>query len=445
MTSTDSQGDTAPADTPAPASAGPPTPPARTGAPSFVRALQHRNYRLFFTGQLISLIGTWMQSVAQAWLVYRLTGSELLLGLVTFCQQIPVFLLAAVGGTVADRVSRRGIMVCTQSIAMVQALVLAVQTLTHTVQVWEIFLLALVLGLVNSFDVPSRQALSVDMVGKADLQNAIALNSSIFNGARMVGPAIAGLLVAAVGEGWCFFLNGVSYVAVIAGLLMMRLKPGAVARRKASILENVREGVRYIRQTQPVAMLLLMLGVASLMGMPYQVLMPIFAQGVLHSGPSGLGLLMSCAGVGALGAAISLATRLQVRGLEVWIGRAAVSFGLALIAFALSRWLWLSCLLLVGVGYSMMTQMASSNTLIQVMVPDHLRGRVMAAYSMMLMGMAPFGALLAGALAQHIGTPMTVALGGGLCMLSGLAFRRRLARFRSQSGALLAPEPSAAD
>ena len=396
---------------------------------SALRALSHRNYRLFFGGQLVSLIGTWMQTVAQSWLVYRLTHSELLLGLVGFSSYIPVFLLATLGGTVADRGDRRRILVTTQSLAMLQAFILAGLTLTGTVQVWHIFLLASCLGLVNAFDIPARQAFSVEMVGRADLQNAIALNSSIFNGARMVGPAVAGVMIAWLGEGWCFFVNGASYLAVIAGLIAMRVGPHERGLT-AGILAHVTEGLRFVGHTPPVRVILLMLAMVSLVGMPYTVLMPVFAASVLKTGPSGLGWLMSSAGVGALGAAVTLALRREVRGLERWVARASLGFGAALVAFSTSRWMALSMVLLVAVGYCMMLQMASSNTLVQHMVPDRLRGRVMAVYSMMFMGMSPFGALLAGALAHRIGAPATVALGGCVCMAGSLALRGRLSTVR---------------
>jgi MFS family permease len=394
-----------------------------------LRALAHRNYRLFFSGQLVSLIGTWMQTVAQSWLVYRLTGSTLLLGLVGFTSQGPVFLFATVGGMVADRFDRRRILVMTQTTAMVLAFILAGLTLTDTIQVWHIFLLAGLLGLVNAFDIPGRQAFSVEMVGRADLQNAIALNSSIFNGARMVGPAVAGVMVAWLGEGWCFFVNGASYLAVIAGLLAMRITPREPSPSRG-LVSNLMEGFGYVRETPSVRAILLLLGLVSLMGMPYAVLMPVFAADVLKTGASGLGWLMSCAGIGALCAAITLALRHQVRGLEIWIARASFGFGIALVGFSASRWFAVSAVSLVAVGYCMMLQMASSNTLVQHMVPDHLRGRVMAVYSMMFMGMAPFGALLAGSLAHRIGAPATVAFGGCVCIVGSLILRGQLKTVR---------------
>jgi MFS family permease len=396
-----------------------------------MRALKHRNFQLFFGGQLVSLTGTWMQSVAQSWLVYRLTGSSILLGLVSFSSQIPVFLLAPIGGAVADRYNRHRILIATQTAAMLLAFVLAALTLTSSIQTWQIFMIAALLGVVNAFDIPARQAFVVDMVGRQDLINAIALNSSMFNGARIIGPAVAGILVAAIGEGWCFFANAVSYLAVIAGLLMMKVTKRPAGPPPGSTLAHIAEGFRFAAKTGPVRALLLLLGLVSLMGMPYAVLMPIFADQILGGGASGLGILMGASGLGALAGALSLAARQSARGLGRWIALATAGFGISLILFAMSRHFWLSALFLIPAGLSMMVQMAASNTLIQSMVPDALRGRVMAVYSMMFMGMAPFGALLAGVLANHIGAPLTVALGGAVCILGAGGFALRLPVLRA--------------
>jgi MFS family permease len=391
-----------------------------------LRALRHRNFQLFFSGQLISLIGTWMQTVAQSWLVYRLTGSGLLLGSVGFASQIPVFLVAPAGGIAADRANRQYIVVATQTASMILAFILAALTLTNRVQVWHIFVLAALLGVVNAFDIPGRQAFLVDMVGKDDLMNAIALNSSMFNGARVIGPAVAGVLVARLGEGWCFFANAVSYLAVIAGLLLMRVDARARASTKTPPLEHLKEGFQFVRHTAPIRALLLLLGLVSATGMPYVVLMPIFADKILHGGGQEfaaligshdlgavrLGILMGAAGVGALLGALTLAMRSGVKGLGRWVAVCCAGFGASLMLFAFSKSFWLSVLLLLPVGYFIMLQMASSNTLIQVMVPDELRGRTMAVYSMMFMGLAPIGALLGGALSDRLGAPLTVALGG---------------------------------
>jgi MFS family permease len=385
------------------------------------RAFQYRNYRLFFSGQIISLVGTWMQSIAQSWLVYRLTGSSLWLGLTGFAGQIPVLLFATIGGMVADRYNRHRLLIGTQTAAMVLALILAALTLFGHLRVWEILVLASLLGVVNAFDIPVRQAFVVEMVNSEDLINAIALNSSMVNSARILGPAIAGVTVAAVGEGWCFFANGVSYVAVIAGLLLMSVTPRP-RRAQHSGLESIVEGFRWVAGTGPIRALLLLLGLVSLTGMPYAVLMPIFADKILHGGPRGLGLLMGATGFGAIIGTLTLAARRGVRGLGRWVAFAALGFGTSLILFSFSRSFVLSVVFLVPVGFSMMLEMASSNTLIQSMVPDDKRGRVMAFYSMMFMGMAPFGALLAGALAAHIGTPLTVTMGGVVCLAGASAF-----------------------
>lgn len=392
--------------------------------PDALRALRHRNYQLFFSGQLISLIGTWMDQVAESWLVYRLTGSALLLGTVAFASQIPVFLLAPVGGMVADRHNRRTILVITQSCMMVLAFILAGLTLSHRITVWELMVLAGLLGVVNAFDIPARQAFLVDMVSRNDLVNAIALNSSMFNGARVVGPAVAGIVVAAIGEGWCFFANAVSFIAVITGLLMMTIDRPRLSI-EGSPLQNVVEGFKFVIQNGPVHALMILLGLVSFTAMPYAVLMPIFAEQILHGGPKALGLLMGCSGVGALCGAVTLAMKKSIRGLGRWVAVACSSFGVALVAFSFSRHLWLSALLLVPAGFSVMVQMASSNTLVQSMVPDQLRGRVMAVYSMMFMGMAPFGALLAGSVAHKIGAPWTVAMGGLVAVAGGIIFGLR--------------------
>ena len=398
-----------------------------------VRALQHRNFQLFFGGQLISLVGTWMQSVAQSWLVYRLTGSSTLLGFVGFSSQIPVFLLAPAGGVLADRANRRRILLVTQTASMLLAFALAALTLSGRVRVWHVFALAALLGIVNAADIPTRQAFVVEMVSKEDLMNAIALNSSMFNGARIVGPAVAGVLVAGIGEGWCFFANAVSYLAVIAGLFAMRIERFAPARHAASPLAHMKEGFRFVAGAAPVRALILLLGVISFLGMPYAVLMPVFAENILHSGARGLGLLMGASGMGALIGSLALAARRDIRGLGTWVAAACAGFGISVALFAASRTFWLSALLLVPVGLSMMVQMASSNTLIQVMVPDALRGRTMAVYSMMFMGMAPFGSLLAGVLAERIGAPETVAAGGAVCVVAALIFRTRLPGLRPEA------------
>jgi MFS family permease len=402
-----------------------------------LRAFKHKNYKLFFGGQLISLTGTWMQLVAQSWLVYRLTGSAAMLGFVGFSGQIPVFLLAPIGGAFADRHNRRNIIVFTQTASMMLAFILAALTLTNRVHVWHIFALASLLGMVNALDIPTRQAFVVDMVGRGDVINAIALNSTMFNSARIIGPAVAGVLLETIGEGWCFFVNAVSYIAVIIGLLLMKINMQQRIRSRGSALGSIIEGFHYVAHTRPVRALLLMLGLFSLLAMPYIVLMPIFADKILHRGASGLGLLMGASGIGALVGALTLATKQGVQGLGRWVAFSAAGFGASLILFSLSRWFWISAVLLLPVGFSMIVQMASSNTLIQVMVPDNLRGRVMAVYSMMFMGMAPFGALLAGTIAQHLGAPTTLMIGGAVCIAAATAFWLRLPALRYEARQLI--------
>jgi MFS family permease len=404
--------------------------------PVTLRAMRHRNFQLFFGGQLISLIGTWMQNVAQAWLVYRLTGSSLLLGSVTFAGQFPVFLTSPLGGIAADRYNRHRVVIATQTASMVLAFVFAGLTLSHRITVSEIFVLAILRGIVNAFDIPGRQAFLVEMVGKEDLINAIALNSSMFNGARIIGPAIAGIVVAKIGEGWCFFSDAVSYIAVIVGLLMMQVSPREI-KAMGSPIEHVIEGFRFVRETAPIRALLLLLGLVSLVAMPYTVLMPVFADRILHGGPRGLGILMGATGLGALLGALTLATRTGVQGLGRWVTLSCAGFAISLIVFSLSNNFWLSTALLVPVGFCMMLQMSASNTLIQAMVPDELRGRVMSVYSMMFMGMAPWGALMGGAIADRLGAPVAVSAGAVAALGGAAIFGLRLPKLRVEARRLI--------
>ena len=385
-----------------------------------------------------------MQTVAQSWLVYRLTGSATLLGLVGFASQFPIFLLSPVAGAVADMYPRRRTMIVIQSLMMLLAFPLAVLTLTHRIQVSHVIVLAILLGFVNAFDIPVRQSFVAEMVGREDLINAIALNSSMMNGARIIGPAVAGILVSIIGEGWCFLLNGLSYLAVIIGLIFITAGNTRPREHEGSRVEAILEGFRFALHKRPVRALLLLLGVVSLMGMPYYVLMPIFADEILKGGAKGLGLLMGSSGVGALLGAAVLAGRQGVRGLGNWVMLACAGFGTSLMLFSLSRNFWLSTLLLLPVGFSMMVQMASSNTLIQSMVPDRLRGRVMALYSMMFLGMAPFGALLSGILANLMGAPSTVALGGVVCIAGAVVFRLHLPKIRAEGRQLILAQMMAA-
>lgn len=405
--------------------------------PATLRALRHRNFQLFFSGQFISLTGSWMQTVAQAWLIYRLTGSALMLGAIGFASQFPVFLVAPLGGIVADRYNRHKVVIGTQIASMILDCTLAALTLTNVVTVPHVFVLATLMGIVNAFDIPARQSFLVDMVGKEDLMNAIALNSSMFNGARIIGPAIAGILVAKIGEGWCFFWNGVSYIAVIAGLLMMHVERPAALAKSASPLAHIIEGFNFARRAIPIRTILLLLGLVSLVAMPYIVLMPVFADKVLHGGAQGLGILMGATGVGALLGALTLASRSGVKGLGRWVAFSCAGFGFSLLCFSFSRSFWLSAAVLLPVGFCMMLQMSSSNTLIQAMVPDHLRGRVMALYSMMFMGMAPFGALLGGALADRMGAPATIAMGAIICLGGAAWFGLRLPTVRVEARRLI--------
>ncbi len=407
-----------------------------TPAPSsrlrfLVRALAHRNYRLFFAGQGTSLVGTWITRVATSWLVYRLTGSAAVLGIVGFAGQIPTFVLAPFAGVWVDRTSRYRVLVATQVLSMLQSFALAWLALAGVITVTHVLLLGALQGIINAFDTPARQSFVVDMVeDRADLPNAIALNSSMVNGARLIGPSVAGVLIAVAGEGWCFMLDGFSYLAVIGSLLAMRLVVREKRAATTHVIEELRDGFRYAFGFAPIRSVLLLLALVSLMGMPYTVLMPVMAAGVLHGGPHTLGFLMGATGVGALGGALYLASRRSVLGLGRVIPSAAVLFGGGLIAFSLSRSLPLSLALMVVTGVGFMVQMASSNTIIQTIVREELRGRVMAFYTMAFMGTAPFGSLLAGTLAAHVGAPRTLLLGGACCIAGGLVFGWHLPRLR---------------
>jgi MFS family permease len=394
-------------------------------------ALRHRNYQLFFAGQGLSLVGTWMQRIAVSWLVYRLTGSAFLLGFVGFAGQIPTFIFASFAGVLIDRSSRYRILLVTQILATVQSALLAVLTLTGQIAVWHIFLLSLSLGIINAFDMPARQSFVVDMVeGKEDLPNAIALNSMMVNGARLVGPALAGIAVAAFGEGFCFLLNALSFVTIIFALLAMKIKQVERKPSTAHPWHDLKEGYRYAFGFAPIRYLLLLLGLMSIMGMPFQVLMPVFVKDVLHGGPHTLGFLMGTLGVGALVTAGYLASRKSVLGLGRVTVVACLVFGLGLIAFSRSHQIIFSYIAIFFVGSGMMGTMTSCNTIIQTVVDDEKRGRVMGFYTMAIMGMAPFGSLMAGSLASHIGAPNTVIVGGISCTVAALLFARRLPAFR---------------
>jgi MFS family permease len=395
------------------------------------RALRHRNFQLFVGGQSISLIGTWMTRVATGWLVYRLTGSALLLGTVSFCGQIPTFLLAPFAGVWVDRLNRRHVLVWTQTLSMVQSFLLAGLTLSHRITIPWVLGLSAMQGIVNAFDMPGRQAFLVQMVeDRRDLGNAIAINSSMVNMARLVGPSIAGLIIAASSEGWCFLIDGISYIAVIVSLLIMRIHIAPAKAATASMLHQLKEGWDYVSHFVPIRTILLLFAVVSLMGMPFVVLMPIFAGRILHGGPHTFGFLMGAMGSGALVAALSLAARKSVLGLGSIIYKSAAIFGIGLIGFGLSRWFWLSIVAMLIAGFGMMQGMASSNTIIQTIVPEDKRGRVMSYYTIAFVGMAPFGSLLAGTMAHAIGAPLTVILNGAVVLLGGAWFATRLPAVR---------------
>lgn len=397
-------------------------PPRTSGISHAWRALRHRNFRLYFGGQGISLIGTWMTRIATSWLVYRLTKSALLLGTVSFAGQIPSFIFAPFAGVWIDRLDRRKVLVWTQALAMIQSLLMAVLTLANIITVPWILILSVVQGLVNAFDMTARQAFMVQMVeDRADLSNGIAINSSMVNTARLIGPSLAGILIAVTSEGWCFLIDGISYIAVIASLLMMRLNIPPVRRQATSTVHELKQGWSYVSGFLPIRTILLLFAVTSLMGMPFVVLMPVFAAQVLHGGPHTLGFLMGAMGVGALLAALSLAARRTVRGLIHTIPVAGLLFGAGLIGFGLSRWFWLSMLMVLIAGMGMIRGMASSNTVIQTLVNEEMRGRVMSYYTMAFVGMAPFGSLLAGSMAHIIGAPWTVVLNGS-AVLVGVAW-----------------------
>jgi len=403
----------------------------KTNFKEILRSLKYRNFRLFFAGQGISLIGTWMQQIALSWLVYKLTKSALLLGLVGFFGQVPVFILTPFTGVLIDRWNRHRILVATQTLLMIQAFILAFLTLTGHIQVWHIVSLSLGLGLVNSFDMPARQAFVIEMVEKKeDLANAIALNSAMVNGARLIGPAVAGILVAAVGEGTCFLINGISFIAVIIALLFMKVKKILFRVSVNNITKDVKEGFKYSFGFSPIRSILLLLGLISLMGMPYTVLMPIFAQDILHGGSHTLGFLMSSAGVGAVIGGAYLASRKTVVGLGKVVALSAGIFVAGLIAFSLSKNLWLSLSMLLIVGFGMIVQIAASNTILQTITEEDKRGRVMSFYAMAVVGMSSFGNLLAGALANKIGAPHTILISGAFCILGAVIFSTRIPLLR---------------
>ncbi len=397
-----------------------------------VRALQYRNYRLFFSGQSVSLVGTWMTRVAASWLVYRLTHSAFLLGIVGFAGQIPTFLLGPFAGVWVDRWNRHRTLLVTQILSMAQSFALAGLALSGIITITDILWLSLAQGIINAFDMPARQSFVVEMVeSREDLGNAIALNSSMVNAARLLGPSLAGVIISGVGEGYCFLIDGFSYLAVIASLVLMRIAAVERTRPQKAVWHELREGWTYLMQSLPIRSLLLLLALVGLVGMPYTVLMPIFAAQVLHGGAHTLGFLMGASGVGALAGAVFLAARRTVLGLGRVVPIAAAMFGAGLIAFGFSSRLWLSLILMLFVGGAMMVQMAASNTILQTIVEDDKRGRVMSFYSMAFLGMAPFGSLLAGTLATKFGAPRTVMLTGTICIAGAAWFALYLPAIRN--------------
>jgi MFS family permease len=400
--------------------------------PHLTRALRHRNYRLFFTGQSLSLVGTWITRVATSWLIYRLTGSELLLGVVGFCGQIPTMLLAPLAGVLVDRADRHRVLVVTQILSLLQSLVLSILTLRGLITVRWVLLLQAAQGIINAFDTPARQAFVVEMVAdRADMANAIALNSAMVNGSRIIGPSIGGVLIAAVGEGWCFMADAVSYLFVVASLLLMHVTRKPLRLGEARLLPELRDGWRYVRRSVPIRTALVVLAIVSTMAMPYSVLMPAFVANVLHGGPNTLGMLMAASGAGALAAGVYLASRRSVVGLGTVVMYATVAVGAALVAFAFAGSFWVAIAVLPIVGGAFMLQMAATNTVLQTLVDDGLRGRVMAFYTMAFFGTAPIGSLLAGVAAERFGARWTIAAGGLACVLSGLWLATRLPTLRA--------------
>ena len=399
----------------------------RFGLSNIVRSLRYRNYRLFFYGQSISLIGTWIQRITVPWLVYRLTGSVFLLGLVGFAGQIPTFLMAPFAGVLVDRWNRHKILVITQVLALIQAFVLALLFYGKSISVWHIAILSIFLGIINAFDMPARQSFVVDMIEKKeDLGNAIALNSSMVNSARLIGPSIAGVLISLTGEGMCFLINAISYLFVIAFLLIMKITPRKIVVQDTNAFQKFKEGFTYTFGFLPIRYIILLLALVSLMGMPYTVLMPVFAKTILHGGSHTFGFLMGATGIGALMGAVYMASRKNAAGLEKFIPWFAAIFGLGLILFSMSTNFILSLFLLFITGFGMLMQMTSSNTILQTIVDDDKRGRVMSFYTMAFMGTAPFGSLLAGALASKVGAPNTLLIGGVACILGAIVFMRKL-------------------
>jgi MFS family permease len=395
------------------------------------RSLQYRNYRLFFSGQSISLIGTWMQRIALPWLVYHMTGSALLLGVVGFAGQIPTFLIAPIAGALTDRWSRYRVLLVTQALSLLQAGTLAWLSLSGSLDIWHIVFLSIIFGCINAFDVPARQSFVVEMVTrKEDLGNAIALNSMMFNGARLIGPTVAGIILTATGEGICFLLNAVSYLFVITSLLLMDISRKKPVKKETHMIKDMKEGFNYIFGFTPIRDIILLLALVSLMGASYQVLMPVYAKEILNGGSHTYGFLMGAVGLGALAGAIYLASREAVIKLGRIIPLSATFLSVGLIILSFNRWFSFSLILMMFVGLGMMVNTAASNTILQTITDDDKRGRVMSFYTMSFMGTAPFGSLLAGWLAKTLGTPITLMIGGVACLTGALVFYKRLPELR---------------
>ncbi len=390
-------------------------------------ALRSRNYRLFFAGQGISLIGNWMTQVATVWLVYNLSDSPWMLGVVGFTSQIPTLILLPFAGVLIDRWNRHRVIIATQILAMVQSLALAFLALTGVVNIWQIVVLSFFQGAINAFDAPARQAFVPELVEKKeDLANAIAINASMFNAARLIGPAMAGLLIATVGPSYCFLIDGLSYLAVIAGLLAMQIKPRKIAATNTKPLQRLKEGFVYAFGFPPIRAILLLLSLVSFAGMSHTVLVPIFATKILHGDAQTLGFLMAASGVGAFAGAIYLISRKSIVGLGQWIAISPAIMGFGLIGFGLSRVLWLSLIMMLFVGFGFIIQFAGGNTFLQTIVEDDKRGRVMSIYTMAFFGVTPFGNLVGGGLANYIGAPNTVIIGGIVCVLGSIVFTKQL-------------------
>jgi MFS family permease len=400
---------------------------------SLLRALAHRNYRLYFVGQGVSLVGTWMQQLALSWVVYQLTDSAVWLGVVGFAGQIPGFFLAPVAGVVADHYNRHRLLLLTQTLMMLQAFALAALALAGVITVWQIIVLSVLLGVVNALDMTVRQAFLTELIERReDLANAIALNSSMVNGSRLVGPALAGFLLAQTSAGVCFLINGVSYLAVLAALLAMTVRPASRPARRPPLLRGLREGFRYAFGFTPIRALLALLALVSLASMAYTVLLPVFADRLVGGGAATLGLLTAATGVGALTAAVFLASRQTVLGLGKWIAAAPAVFSAALFVFSASRNLWLSMLMLFLAGAALMMQMAATNTILQTIVEEDKRGRVMSFYTMAFLGMAPLGSLMGGLLAERIGAPGTVRVAAAACLVGSALFAVALPSLREE-------------